>query len=191
MPSDSDPDLSLSFVNNDDISDHKFSCFFFVLSSLPFTMRFGTSSLLALAVATACNAFAPTAFGTRRSVAVDMANPDKSVFLTPETAKACIEKAGSPLYAYSLEKLEASADACLAFPNAYGLTVRYAMKASPNSAILKFFHSKGIHIDASSGFEVRRAITAGIPPENISLSTQELPADFADLVGLGIKVNAW
>jgi diaminopimelate decarboxylase len=154
-------------------------------------MRFGTSSLLALAVATACDAFAPTAFGTRRSVTVDMANPDKSVFLTPEIAKACIEKAGSPLYAYSLEKLETAADACLEFPNAYGLTVRYAMKASPNSAILKFFHSKGIHIDASSGFEVRRAITAGIPPENISLSTQELPADFADLVGLGIKVNAW
>jgi diaminopimelate decarboxylase len=120
-----------------------------------------------------------------------MANPEKSVFLTPETAKACIEKVGSPLYAYSLEKLSDAADACLAFPNAYGLTVRYAMKSSPNKAILQFFNSKNIQIDASSGYEVRRAILAGIPAENISLSTQELPSDFVELVSLGIKVNAW
>ena len=120
-----------------------------------------------------------------------MANPAQSVFLTPESAKACIDVAGSPVYAYSLEKLEKFADDCLAFPNEYGLTVRYAMKACPNSTILKVFHKKGIHIDASSGFEVRRAISAGIPAENISLSTQELPTDFADLIKLGVKVNAW
>jgi len=37
---------------------------------------------------------------------------------------------------------------------------------------------------------VRRAIAAGVDPSKISLSTQELPEDFAELVGLGIKVNA-
>ena len=111
-------------------------------------------------------------------------NPSESVFLTPETTKACVEAAGgTPVYAYSLDKLEKAADECLAFPNAYGLTVRYAMKASPNAAILKFFSSKGIHIDASSGYEVRRAMAAGIPADHISLSTQELPVDFAELVG--------
>jgi len=87
--------------------------------------------------------------------------------------------------------LEESANACLAFPNAYGLTVRYAMKACPNAAILKYFHSRGIHIDASSGYEARRAMSAGIPAENISLSTQELPADFAELIDMGVKINAW
>ena len=119
------------------------------------------------------------------------APPGTSVFLTAESAKACTDLAGSPVFAYSLEKLRDSADACLAFPNAYGLTVRYAMKACPNSAILKFFHSKGIHIDASSGFEVKRAMDAGIPAENISLSTQELPDNFADLIKMGVKINAW
>ena len=117
--------------------------------------------------------------------------PSESVFLTAETAKKCIDIAGSPVYAYSIEKLTESADKCLAFPNAYGLTVRYAMKASPNAAILQLFMKKGIHIDASSGFEVRRAISAGVPPENISLSTQELPHDFSELVDMGVKVNAW
>jgi len=115
---------------------------------------------------------------------------ETSVFLTAETAKACVDLAGSPTFAYSLEKLQESADACLAFPNAYGLTVRYAMKACPNSAILKFFSSKGIHIDASSGFEVKRAMDAGIPAEHISLSTQELPENFADLIKMGVKINA-
>ncbi|GAX09512.1 diaminopimelate decarboxylase [Fistulifera solaris] len=144
-----------------------------------------------LAFCSTTSAFAPSMTGNTRSSDLCMANPTKSVFLTPETAKACIECAGgTPLYAYSLEKLEESANACLAFPNAYGLTVRYAMKACPNSSILKYFSSKGIHIDASSGYEVRRAMAAGIPAEHISLSTQELPADFADLVDLGVKLNA-
>lgn len=119
-------------------------------------------------------------------------NPTRSVFLTPETAQACIRVAqGSPTYVYSLEQLERSADACLAFPNAYGLTVRYAMKACPNQTLLRFLNTqKNIHIDASSGFEARRAIHAGIPPSHISLSTQELPSDFAELFAAGVKVNA-
>jgi diaminopimelate decarboxylase len=95
------------------------------------------------------------------------------------------------VYAYSLEKLTENADACLAFPNAYGLTVRYAMKACPNSTILKIFNSKNVHIDASSGYEVKRAMDAGIPADHISLSTQELPSDFADFVRMGVKINAW
>jgi len=116
--------------------------------------------------------------------------PSSSVFLSSETAKQCVEAVGSPCYAYSHSKLVEAAENCLSFPNAFGLTVRYAMKSSPNQAILKLFHKRGIHIDASSGFEVKRAMDAGIPAENISLSTQELPHDFADLVKLGVKVNA-
>jgi len=139
-------------------------------------------------------AFSPKVTYTRLHVAAEAsttaANPTTSVFLTPESAKACIAAVGSPLYAYSLDKLQENASKCLAFPNAYGLTVRYAMKACPNAAILQIFNAKGIHIDASSGYEVRRAMAAGIPADHISLSSQELPADFAELVDLGIKVNA-
>ena len=137
--------------------------------------------------------FARGTIANAASSALNMAaNPDKSVFLTPSLAKSCIDAAGgSPLYAYSLDKLEETANDCLAFPNPYGLTVRYAAKASPNAAILQFFNSKGIHMDASSGYEARRLIAAGIPPQNISLSSQELPKDFAELMDMGVKVNAW
>lgn len=149
------------------------------------------TSAVVLALTTQCAAFAPSLKSQNSKIQLDMSNPTGSEFLTSETAKKCIDVAGgSPLYAYSMKKLTENADDCLAFPNAYGLTVRYAMKASPNGSILKLFNSKGIHIDASSGFEVRRAMLAGIPAENISLSTQELPADFAELVDLGVKVNA-
>ncbi|KAL7562113.1 hypothetical protein ACA910_019858 [Epithemia clementina (nom. ined.)] len=115
-----------------------------------------------------------------------------SVFLTPESAKACIDCAGgTPLYVYSLQRLEQSATACLNFPNAFGLTVRYAMKACPNAAILRYFSSRGIHMDASSGYEVQRAIrSAQIPPSHISLSSQELPSNFAELLDQGVLLNA-
>lgn len=165
-------------------------------------MRLSSSNaitVLALGLtATQCASFSPSlqhSHTTSTQIhmsASDVATPPStSVFLTPETAKKCIEIAdGTPLYVYSIDTLNKAADECLNFPNAYGLTVRYAMKACPNAAILKLFHGKGIHIDASSGFEVKRAMSAGIPAENISLSTQELPENFAELVDMGIKLNA-
>ena len=78
----------------------------------------------------------------------------------------------------------------LAFPQAFGLTVRFAMKACPNAAVLKIFDKKGLHFDASSGYEVKRALAAGIQSSKISLSSQEIPKDFAGLLSLGVKVNA-
>lgn len=157
-------------------------------------MKLSYSAFL-LSFCVAANAFAPPAARPTTTTTSSLAmssNPTTSEFLTPELAKECINVAGgSPLYAYSLDKLDANAEACLAFPNAYGLTVRYAAKACPNGSITKFFSSKGIHMDASSGYEVRRLVAAGIPPENISLSSQELPTYFAELMDMGVKVNAW
>ena len=48
----------------------------------------------------------------------------------------------------------------------------------------------GLHFDASSGFEVRRAIRAGIAASRISLSSQEFPTDFKELYDQGINFNA-
>jgi len=70
----------------------------------------------------------------------------------------------------------------LAFPNAFGCDTRYAMKANPNINILKIFNKKGILIDASSEYEVFRAINAGYKAEDISISAQELPQSLALLV---------
>ena len=119
-----------------------------------------------------------------------MANLSQPRFLDYTTARTIADDFGTPVYVYDMATLKANAAAVLAFPNAFGLTARYAMKASPNAAILKIFNEAGLQIDASSGHEVRRAIAAGVPAANISLSTQELPADFAELYELGIEINA-
>lgn len=115
---------------------------------------------------------------------------EKLNFMTESQVQEVREKFGTPTYVYGAGVLKAQAEKALAFPNAFGLTVRFAMKACPNAAILKLFNSMGLHIDASSVHEVRRAVLAGIPPENISLSTQELPANFAEVLAAGTKLNA-
>ena len=45
-------------------------------------------------------------------------------------------------------------------------------------------------MDASSGYEVRRAMAAGVAADKISLSSQELPDFFPELVRAGAHVNA-
>jgi diaminopimelate decarboxylase len=119
-----------------------------------------------------------------------MAHNTQPRFLDFTIASTIADNFGSPVYVYDMASLKANAAAVLAFPNAFGLTARYAMKASPNAAILKFFNQASLQIDASSGHEVRRAMAAGVPAANISLSTQELPDDFAELYEMGIEINA-
>jgi len=111
-------------------------------------------------------------------------------FLSPEQAESVRSQFGTPVYVYDERTLKAQAREALEFPNAFGLTVRYAMKASPNAAIIRILAASGLHIDASSGHECDRAIQAGVPANHISLSTQEFPDDFRRLFLAGIRFNA-
>ena len=107
-----------------------------------------------------------------------------------EKAQSLAETFGTPIYLYDEGRMRSAAEAVLGFPNAYGLTARFAMKSSPNKSILQLFDSLGLHIDASSGHEVKRAIHAGIEASKISLSAQEIPEDLDALLDLGIQFNA-
>lgn len=110
---------------------------------------------------------------------------------TAHSDEACVtaaERFGTPLYLYSSPTLVKAAKELLLFPNAFGLTVRYAMKACSNAAILKIISDLGLHIDASSTYEAYRALAAGIPASKICISSQELQRDFADLVHKGVEV---
>ena len=114
-------------------------------------------------------------------------------FLDLAAARKIREEHATPVFVYSEEVLKKRARAALAFPNPFGLTVRYAMKACPNAAVLKLFHGLGVCFDCSSGHEVERALLAGIPAENLSLSTQDLPMpgqNFTKLIENGVKFNA-
>src|SRR6185503_12035177 len=110
--------------------------------------------------------------------------------LTPEQVASITQEYGTPVYVYSEEVLIHQAKSALAFPAPYGLTVRYAMKANPLAGILRVFHHLGLQIDASSGFEVRRAVKAGFKPSDIMLTSQQLPSDLRELVAAGLHFNA-
>lgn len=111
-------------------------------------------------------------------------------FLTAEQTRDIAKQYGTPVFAYDCASLSRMARNALAFPNAYGLTVRYAMKANSNAAILQLFDRAGLHIDASSGYEASRAMMAGIAAEKILLTAQDMPANFDQLVRDGVLFNA-
>ena len=111
-------------------------------------------------------------------------------FLTPEQAQSIRNEFGSPVFVYDQTTLEASADAVLAFPHAFGLTARYAMKALPTAAVIQTLTARGLHIDASSGFEAERALRAGVSADKIQITAQEVPANLMDLVKKGVLYNA-
>ena len=64
------------------------------------------------------------------------------------------------------------------------------MKANPNRALLEIFRDKGLHIDASSDYEVDRAIRAGFEPGRIMLTSQVPSPRLEELVERGVLFNA-
>ena len=110
-------------------------------------------------------------------------------FLTPEEVELIRREFGTPVYVYDETTLRKNARTLNAFPNAFGLRARYAMKAAPTAAILRIFNEEGLGIDASSGHEIERAVRAGFGTESISLSTQEMPENFAAWAEDGVKFN--
>jgi len=111
-------------------------------------------------------------------------------FLTPALAAEVRARHGTPAYVYDQATLRRNAQACLAFPNAFGLTVRFAMKACPNASVLQFFESLGLHFDASSGWEAERALRCGIAAQKISIATQEMPGNLSDYRRRGVLFTA-
>jgi len=79
-------------------------------------------------------------------------------------------------------------------PNAYGLHVRYAMKANSDRTVLRVVTSKGLDLDCSSLNEAARAFAAGIPYSRMMLTTQEVPtgeerAELEEMILKGLKYN--
>jgi diaminopimelate decarboxylase len=111
-------------------------------------------------------------------------------FLTEDQVREIGNKYSHPVYVYSEARLRDAASKVLAFPAPFGLTVRFAMKACPNAAVLRLFDSMGLHIDASSGYEVERALHCGVSPEKVLLSAQELAHNLEKIIPLGVSFNA-
>ena len=111
-------------------------------------------------------------------------------FLTAAQAAEVRARFGTPCYVYDRATLERTARRVLAMRAPYGFTLRYAMKANPSREILALFRDLGLHIDASSDWEVERAVRAGFAPSRIQLSSQMPSARIAEHVREGVRLNA-
>ena len=112
------------------------------------------------------------------------------MFLSAQDVATVRERFGTPCYVYDERTLEDAARRALAFPHAYGFALRYAMKANPSPAILGIFRRLGLLIDASSEWEVLRALRAGFPPETIQLTSQAPAKDLKGMLARGVLINA-
>jgi diaminopimelate decarboxylase len=112
------------------------------------------------------------------------------VFMKPKIAEELRERYGTPLYVYSQEEIVKNVQEVMNFPNPYGLTPRYAMKACSTAAILLLLQERGMWFDASSGFEAERAIMVGIEGCRISVASQQFPNNIKYLVEQGVHFTA-
>src|SRR5213594_4690747 len=112
------------------------------------------------------------------------------MFLTSAEAALVRERFGTPCYVYDRASLEAAAHAALAFPQAFGFTLRYAMKANSSHADLRLYRDLGLHVDASSDPEVERALRAGFAPGRIQLTSQVPSRRLEEFVALGVLCTA-
>ena len=111
-------------------------------------------------------------------------------FLTAEQAAEVRARFGTPCYVYDHATLERTARRLLALRASDGFTLRYAMKANPSREILALFRDLGLHIDASSDWEVDRAVRAGFGPSRIQLSSQMPSTRIAEHIQDGVRLNA-
>jgi len=95
--------------------------------------------------------------------------------MNPKVITAASKKYGTPLYLYDENLLIEKCKMAVEMPNAYGIEVRYAMKANSNKSLLNIINKQNLLIDASSLSEVKRAEIAGIQMKQIMLKTQEVP----------------
>ena len=97
-----------------------------------------------------------------------------------------------PCYLYSEKELRTQIADAKSFPvnEGYGFVLRYAMKANPTKAVLEIMREEGVNIDASSEWEVFRAMRLGFQPSCIQLTAQQHATRFKELMDMGIKFTA-
>lgn len=100
----------------------------------------------------------------------------------------------TPFYLYDEKLIIERCKNAISMPNAFGITVRYAMKANSTKALMQIIKKQGMHFDASSLNEVKRAVYAGVPLNLILLTTQEVPereerTDLEEMMLAGLGYN--
>ena len=97
---------------------------------------------------------------------------------------------GTPLYVYHAEKIKEQYSKLLSAFKGTSTTFFYACKALTNINILRYMRSLGINIDCSSVNEVKLALYAGCPPENILYTSNGISFEEIEAAkNLGVIIN--
>ena len=100
------------------------------------------------------------------------------------------DEVGTPVHVYSATALRDAADGfatALAGAGVKDARLAFAMKANPNSAVLRLLAGRGYGADIVSGGELRRALAAGIAPEGIVFSgVGKTDREMADAIAVGV-----
>ena len=99
-------------------------------------------------------------------------------FLSKQLVKKILNNTNGSAHVYSYDLLLNNIEKLKNFPNAYGLQVRYAIKANPHKSILSTLNKYNIHFDASSEYETMTCLNANIPASHIQLTSQQFPQQF-------------
>jgi diaminopimelate decarboxylase len=99
--------------------------------------------------------------------------------LTLRDARAIADAVDTPVFVYDLDAIRQRVErlhSTVASVAPFGFTLRYAMKANSCLALLQVLRDLpapiNLHIDASSEYEVLRAMRAGFPASRIQLTSQ-------------------
>lgn len=108
-----------------------------------------------------------------------------------EMLTSLVEKYGSPLYVYNVDKIETQFNRiCTAFSQVKNLKINYAVKANSNISILKYFKTLNAGIDTVSIQEVQLGLAAGFLPENIIYTPNGVSLQEIEKVAeLGVQIN--
>jgi diaminopimelate decarboxylase len=107
-----------------------------------------------------------------------------------DTAQELLNQHDSPLYVYGSQWLTQRVELLREASANWPTTVRYAVKANPNTKIIRLFDANGLHFDASSEFEAEYLLEQGIESSKISLSSQQPPRDMDRMLKNGVQFVA-
>jgi len=110
--------------------------------------------------------------------------------LSPQQLRAIAEEFGTPLYVYHAEKIKEQFEKLTAAFRHTNTVFFYASKALTNVSILKYIKSLGANIDCSSINEVKLALHAGFPAQQILYTSNGIGfEEIEEAKDLGVIIN--
>ncbi len=102
-----------------------------------------------------------------------------------------VQEYGSPLYVYDTAVMQSQYKRLQqAFTGVNKLRVHYAVKALSNISVLKYLHSLGAGMDTVSIQEVRLALEAGVPAEEIIYTPNGVSMEEIEkAASIGVQIN--